>query len=312
MDDFGFYGLGNFVRCYDFRNKERNTTSHVLYMLNRVMRMFKYTNLPDTIPHRMLELYTMTNGHSVIIRKDDNLYVCFGGFSGEPNEYYLPTQYVIANPYLNIFNTYTIGDDCVLVRNDSFMVGLMPMFNRYATALVENELTMNMYDINCRIPALINAQDDKTMKSAQKFLSDIENGETGIIAAGTFFDGVRTQPYNDGTHQRITDLIEYQQYLKASWYNEIGLNANYNMKRESITANESQLNDDMLLPLIDDMLECRKNACDDINSMFGTDISVSFSSAWEDNMQEIEYEHDIMENEGGDDGNIDNIKNDVP
>ena len=308
MSDFNFYGMGNFIHSYDFKDKKKNVQSYIVYMLNRVMQMFDYNNLPDTIPKRMIELYTMVNGHSVVIKHNGSLYVCFGGFTGEPNEYYMPKQYIIANPYLKLFETYTIGEDCVLIKNDSLMYGLMPLFSKYASALVENDITMNMVDINSRIAALIDARDDATKVSAEKFLSDMEDGKNGVIASSSFFDGIRAQPYGEHNYQRLTDLIEYQQYMKASWFNELGLNANYNMKREAITSNESQLNDDMLLPLIDDMLECRKQAIDEINEMFGTDISVSWGSTWEDNSEELEMTQELLEaqieNLGGDENSV--------
>lgn len=295
MNDFNFYGLGDFIKSYNFKDKKKNTTSYIVYMLNRVMKMFEYENLPNTIPKKYLELYTMVHGHSVVVKHNDKLYVCFGGFAGEPNEYYLPTQYIVANPYLKLFKTFTIGEDCVLIKNDTLMYGLMPMFRRYASALVENDLTMNMVDINSRITALIDARDDATKVSAEKFLSDIEEGKNGIIASNAFFDGIRAQPYGEHSFQHLTDLIEYQQYIKASWFNELGLNANYNMKREAILSNETQLNDDMLLPLIDDMLECREEAVNQINDMFGTDISITWASTWEDNAEELELSQELLE-----------------
>lgn len=316
MNGFNFYGLGDFVKHYDFKDKRKNTQSYIVYMLNRVMQMFEYDGLPNTLPKRMIELYTMVNGHSVVVKHNDNLYVCFGGFAGEPDEYYMPKQYIIANPYLKLFKTFTIDEDCVLIKNDSMLYGLMPMFNRYASALVENDITMNMVDINSRIAALIDARDDATKVSAEKFLMDIEDGKNGIIASSAFFDGLRSQPYSEHTYQLLTELIEYHQYMKASWFNELGLNANYNMKREAITADESQLNDDMLLPLIDDMLECRQIAVDKINTMFGTNISVSFGSTWEDNMEELEASQSLLEAqidnlEGGDNDDEDSSKADV-
>ena len=305
MYDFNFYGMGDFIKSYNFKDKENNLQSYIIYMLNRVMQMFDYSNLPDTVPKKMIELYTMVNGHAVVVKHEGNLYVCFGGFAGEPNEYYLPKQYIVANPYLKLFKTFTIGEDCVLLKNDTMMYGLMPLFRRYASALVENDLTMNMVDINSRIVALIDAPDDATKVSAEKFLSDVEDGKNGIIASNAFFNGIRAQPYGEHNYQRLTDLIEYQQYIKASWFNELGLNANYNMKREAITSNESQLNDDMLLPLIDDMMECRRNSWEEVNDMFGTNISVSWGSIWEDNSEELELSQELLEAqienlEGGD------------
>ena len=316
MSDFNFYGMGDFIRTYNFKDKKKNLESYVIYMLNRVMQMFDYSNLPDTLPKKMIELYTMVNGHCVVVEHEDNLYVCFGGFAGEPDEYYIPKQYIVANPYLKLFKTFTIGEDCVLLKNDTMMYGLMPLFSRYASALVENDLTMNMVDINSRIAALIDAPDDSTKVSAEKFLSDIEDGKNGIIASSAFFDGIRAQPYGEHNYQRLTDLIEYQQYMKASWFNELGLNANYNMKREAITSNESQLNDDMLLPLIDDMLECRQQAWSEVNDMFGTDIEINWGSTWEDNSEELELSQELLEAqienlEGGDDNEEDSGEGDV-
>ena len=305
--DFNYFGLGNYFKSYDFKDKERSVRTYVNYMLNRVQSMFKYNGLPETIPQKMIELYIMVNGHAVIIEHEGSLYVCFGNWGGEPDEYYVPKNYIVANPYLNLFKTYNIGEDCVLAHNDSLYYGLMPMFQRYASLLVENDITMRMVDINSRISALIDAKDDSTYASALKYLSDIEAGEHGIIASHAFFDGITTQPYGEHNYQRLTDLIEFHQYMKASWFNELGLNSNYNMKREAITSNESQLNDDMLLPLIDDMFNCRQLWIEQVNDMFGTDWSIEWSSSWKDNEQENELTLELMDaeieserSEGGD------------
>ena len=60
------------------------------------------------------------------------------------------------------------------------------------------------------------------------------------------------------------------------------------MKRESINSGESQLNNDMLLPLIDDMLKQRQEGAEKVNDMFGTSITVELASSWEDNQEEID------------------------
>lgn len=86
----------------------------------------------------------------------------------------------------------------------------------------------------------------------------------------------------------IIQLIELQQYLKASWYNEIGLNANFNMKREYLSEEELRASTDVLLPLIDDMLRCREDAVSGINSTYGTSITVKKNSAWENKQKELD------------------------
>ena len=93
-------------------------------------------------------------------------------------------------------------------------------------------------------------------------------------------------------NQSITQLIELLQYYKASWFNELGLNANYNMKRESLNSSESQLNDDALLPFVDDMLLSRQESFDKVNEMFGTNIQVDLGLSWklkkDEMIQEVE------------------------
>lgn len=292
MDKYETFLSGlTMVKPYDFKNKARALQYRVNYMLARLCAMFKYEGLPDTIPQRMLELYLLSIGHCVITRVDGVLYALFGGFGGKLDEYYRPTIYTVSNPYLTFYENLRIGSDCVLCGNDSAYQGLLPLLRQYGSAMVENELSMNIADINSRIISLITADNDTDLESAREYLKKIERGEISAIGEGAFFDGVKTQPYAaNGSYRSLTDLIEYEQYLKASLYNEIGLNANYNMKRESLNSSESQLNNDALTPLIDDMLNMRKAFVEDVNKLYGTEISVDFASAWEDNELEAEAE----------------------
>lgn len=309
MDVVPYFGLNVFNKPYDFKNKRRAINNYIDYMLMRTMKMFTYNNLPETIPQNALETYIQMNGMVCVFEKDSNIYASFGGWGGEPNAYYIPTKFVIANPHLNVFKTFTVGEDCVIIKNDSMYKGLREMFRKYATQLATNDVSLQIASISSRMISLIEATNDKAEQSARKYIEDIERGDLSVIASPAFIDGIRTQPYMQTAQSGIISaLIEYQQYMKASWFNELGLQSNYNMKRESINSNEAQLNEDALFPLVDDMLECRQAGIDEVNKMFGTNISVELSSAWADNqlekdlMQEqIESEiSDKSETEGGD------------
>lgn len=297
---------------YDFADKKTCINTHIRYMLNRTQSMFKWNGLPDTIPQRNLELIIQCNGCAAFYRYNGELYAFSGGLGGEPNVYYMPTIFTIANPALKLSVNAEIDKDCVIVPNDAMYLGLLPLFSKYATSLTENELSIMVALINSRIPALISSDNDGATKSAEKYIADIKDGKLGVIASQAFFDGIKTQPYGATSNSNtITNLIESQQYIRATWFNDLGLNANYNMKRESINSGESQLNDDALLPLIDNMLECRQIAVEKINSMFGTSISVDLASAWKDNeielenaQQEAENSDNRKDNEGGADNEL--------
>ncbi len=285
------------LNLYDFNDKERCQRNYIMYMLNRTQRLFEYKGLPDTIPQRMLEFMLQINGFACFAKHNGKLYAFYGGLGGEPDEYYRPTTCVVSNPALNFSDTFKIHENCVIVRNDSFLYGLIPLFSRYATAMVENDISFRMASINSRIEMLLSAPDDATKKAAEKFLEDLADGKLGVIAENAFLDGIKAQEVGR-TMRTFTDLIEYQQYLKASWFNEIGLNANYNMKREKLSTTESQMNNDALLPLVEDMLENRRQCIEEVNEMFGTEISVDFASSWEKLIEEMEAESNQLDSEG--------------
>ena len=260
--------------------KERIGEAQILYMLARTQSMFIYEGLPETIPARNLEIMLQLNGNVFFTQVDGDYYVFTGGLGGEPDVYYEPTIYTVANPALKFSKNLKIGEDGILIRSDSYGIGLLPMMQKYAALMVENDFTMRIADINARIPFLISASDDRTDKSARVFLERIVDGEMGIISDSAFLDSLKVNPTGSEHSQRLSDLIEYQQYLKAAWFNDLGINANYNMKREAISPDEAQLNDDALLPFIDDMLDSRRIALEKINEKYGLDISVDLDSSW--------------------------------
>lgn len=294
--------LGKRIPLPEF-DKEQAISSMVWYMFARTQSIFKWNGLPDTIPQRNLELYLQLNGSCAIYPREGSLYAFTGGFGGKPNVYYMPTIYTISNPALNFSANVEIDKDCIIIPNDTGYQGLFPMHTRYARNMIETEISIYLANINSRIISLISAQDDRTRKSAEKYIEDIVNGKISIIGEQAFFDDLKTSPFTAKGQSVITDLIELMQYLKASWYNEMGLNANYNMKREAINSNESQMNNDALLPFIDDMKRCREVAIDKINKMFGTNISIEYNSAWEDNEIELDAQQEnIIENNESDNG----------
>ena len=276
-------------------DKSKSCESIMLYMLSRLQKMFRYEGLPDTIPRQYLENYLLMNGSCVIAKdishpEDDNLYAFVGAAGGPPDVYYRPTLYMVANPGLKTSNQYYISTtnpdhpcNAVLVRNDTMWQGLYPMMARYASLIAENLLTVRTADVMLRVLALITAPDDSSRLAADQFLKDIEQGHLASIAENRFLDGIRMQnpPSNNGSY--LTQFIELHQYLVGSFYNEIGLNANYNMKREALSESETGLNDDSLMPLCEDMLRCRQEDMERVNSMFGTSIQVYLDSSWLEN-----------------------------
>ena len=248
-------------------------------MLIKVNQMFHYKNLPDSVPKHVLEKMLCENGYCIFTKHNDRFVIFDGGLGGELNEYYEYTQCIVANPYLKLNKTYTIDKDCVLIRNDSRCKGLLPILSKYAVLCGDSEISINMLTNVLRTQFIISAGDNKTKENADLFIKKMIDGDFTCIGENTFLDGVKVHNVQ-GTANYIQQFIELNQYLKASAYNEIGLDANFNMKRERLTVNEVELNTSILIPLADDMLEQRKIAIDKINEKYGLNISVDLSSVW--------------------------------
>lgn len=264
---------------YNYLDKETNVADYVRYSINRALAMFRYEGLPDTIPQVELEKLLIMNGFAIWAKVNGELYAFNGGLGGEPDVYGMPTLATVANPALNFSGNFTINEDCVVMRNDAMMMGLLPLFNRYCTLINENDITMLLADVNKRAQFIISATDDNTADSATLFLKKLFNGEQGVITDNAIMKGLEVNPATTA-NIALMDLVEYQQYLRAGLYNEIGLNSNFNMKREKLTATEVEMNSGNLYPLVDDMLNQRRIALEKINAMFGTEITVEFASAW--------------------------------
>ena len=262
------------------RDKDTAVTEFMANTLAKTQSMFEYEGLPDSIPQKELERLLQTTGNAFVTSVDGVLYALSGGKGGEPDVYGRATLYTVANPALKLNKTYDIQKDGVLIENDSNGESLLPLIGRYAVLHTDGLISLNTASILTRITMLISASDDKTKQSAEEFLRKIQDGEFSIIGENAFFKGVNMQTAPTTNSVYITQLIELIQYYKASMYNELGLNANYNMKRERLNLGEVSMNVDVLLPYVDNMLKERQNAVEKINEMFDTEISVKLASSW--------------------------------
>lgn len=254
--------------------------------LNQLQSMFIYANLPDTIPAQEVERILQTKGNVFVTKVDDKLYALSGSPGGEMDEYDRPRFYTVANAALKLSKTYEIGVDGILIKNDYNGMGLLPIIYRYAALTVDAELSLNVASILTRITMMISAPDDRTKASAELFIQKILNGDFTVVGETQFFEGVRMQNGASANAAYVTHLVELLQYQKASFFNELGLNANFNMKRERLSQNETAMNIDALLPFVDNMFFERQKGWAAVNDMFGTNVLLDYSSAWK-----VTHEH---------------------
>ena len=272
------------------KNKKRLVDHYLKMYFSRSNMMFEYDGLPETIPKEDLELIKQTYGSVTIAKSDNgNLYAFYGGLGGVLNEYYHPTISVVSNPYLKLSKTFTIGVDCVVIRNDLFYDGLYIFNLKYAELMAECDISIGKCLKNIRIDNIAVSHDDDTKESIKQFYQDVEDGKFGFIGSKKFLDESLIQIHSiaNNSNNPLKDLIEMRNYIDSCWYIDMGLNANYNMKRETLTDAETNVDDKTLIPLIEQMRKCVQEDVEKVNKMFDTNIKVDFSPLWKKVYQEV-------------------------
>ena len=307
-------------KFYDYLEKKRNIGIEDEITYNKTMAMFKYHNLPDSIPCYELENLLQKNGFACVAKVESELYAFDGGLGGEPDVYYRPTICTVANPALNLSKDFVINKDCAIVKNDSNMVGLSHTISKYNTLITENEITILIALINSRMSIIFSGADSATKTSAEQYLNMIKQGKLGVISDNAFLESLSINMGNNTRNNVFEDLIRLNMYLKASLNNSIGLNSNTALKKERLITAEIDVNNTSLYPLIDDMLECRRIGVEKINELFGTEITVELNSSWDyrqlngmsihNTESEVDLEDIQQEDNADNENNENNLDND--
>ena len=275
---------------FDFKDKSTNLDYMNRYIYAKTLSMFDYEGLPETIPEIELEKQLQKTGSAFITEVNGELYSFTGTPSSEVDVYGNHTKIRIDNTALKFHKELDIKDDGVLFQNDDENLGLHQIVNRYNSLLLENEITMYLDSYNTRIQSLISAGDDSTKESAELYLKKVVDGELGVIGENRLFEGIKTHNAKVQGQGSVVQLIELNQYIKANLLNELGLNANYNMKRERLNTSEVTMNDDLLRPFVDNMLTCREKAVALLNEKYDLNVTVQFGSIWAGQNDEPESE----------------------
>lgn len=295
-----------FIEKYHSIGSEYDFSKLVQYyignMYNRCLMMFKWNDLPDGMKSFDMEKFTLLKGATFFIydKEKQRYFVLDGAEYDNITWNYEPSKSLIVNPALpKLKNKYELGVDCVMIRNDYLRTGLYPILEKNAMDVANTDISIRYAQFNTRFKSLFTSDDDNTAESLNKLIGDIWNGvkPSAIVTNDLYKKSIDSVGFNTNQQRDILDLIELKQYQIAQWYIELCINANYNMKRESLNENEINMNDDALLPLIDQMLKCRKIACDEINKLFGLNVSVELNSSWKKIKKEIELQQKAEEKE---------------
>ena len=248
------------------------------YLLNNALSIFRYDGLPDNVSAVDLEKSLLRFGKILFTKWRNEFYIFTFSETGKQNYLGEYTHYQVNNPYINCNEVFS-DDNAVKIKNNDTAEPLSTLMGIYTELLTESYITLNIADINSRIPFLVSARDNATKNSAEIFLNQILNGKQGIIAEQPLFDSLNINPLTD--HQNLQQIIELNKFYFSDYFQKIGLTNLYNNIHDRISATETEFTATSIYPYVDNMKRNRDIAVEKINSMFGLSISVEFSSSWD-------------------------------
>lgn len=259
---------------------EKNKISSAIsdYLLNNALSIFRYDGLPDNVSAVDLEKSLLRNGKILFTKWHNEFYIFTFSETGKQNYLGEYTHYQVNNPYINCNEVFS-DDDAVKIKNNDTAEPLSSLMGIYTELLTESYITLNIADINSRIPFLVSARDNATKNSAEIFLNQILNGKQGIIAEQPLFDSLNINPLTD--HQNIQQIIELNKFYFSDYFQKIGLTNLYNNIHDRISATETEFTATSIYPYVDNMKRNRDKAVEKINELFGLSVTVEFSSSWD-------------------------------
>lgn len=272
-------------------DKTQLTNYYYKMLLNRVINMFTWENLPNTIDEQVMNFWLFVTGRVVFTEFNGKLYALNGNYGGYPNEYYLPTEFVVANPILGNKNVKLDIDGVAMFNSDTdkyplkgMTGGLYPILTLTANMLADCVVTISSALKNGRVQTAFICKDDTVRIAGEKVLKQLYNGNPAVMIDDTILNCISPIKMADNTSVAtiLQQTVETYQFWLANFYNSIGVNANFNMKRERLNTAEVNINDSALFVNVVNMLNNRQQAVDKINAMFGVDISVRISDEWKD------------------------------
>lgn len=291
----------------EFWESGNNNNATFMQYYNRLtelsIAMFEWKNLPDSVDPRFLELTLFSEGQAVFFEDEVMGFLALkntvqGGF----NVYRVPTmrRAIADNGYSKELNI----DNSVIIYNNLLRKNSMLDVRMFAQRL---------YDIDRTIDVNVKAQ------KTPVFISCDENERLSLLNLYMKYDG--NVPFIFGSKDLRADALKVMKTdapyrgkelydLKIQYWNEaltyLGIsNVNY-QKRERLISDEVVRSMGATIASRYSRLEARRQACRQINKMFGLNIDCDYREDY----RELDYDGSIDSGDSGD-GGTDKIVKDV-
>lgn len=253
--------------------------------------MFDWQNVPDTIDVRYLELALFSDGMTVFFKDDDLGYLALRcAISGPMNVYRIPiNRRAYAN---NGYNKQLNENNSVIIFNNYLHTNSMLDVEMFARRLYNLDRAIDVNANAQKTPVLITCEENQRLTLKNVYMK--YDGNEPVIFGDKNLNPNSMKVLNTGAPYVADKLYT----LKTQIWNEaltyLGI-SNMNIdKKERLITDEVSRNQGGTIASRYSRLEARKQACEQINKMFGLNINCEYR----DDSRTPEYEEKVIEEDG--------------
>lgn len=267
-------GICDFRKMYDFYFK---------WLLSKTCACFYIKNLPETMDEFFIKSTLIVDGDLGVTDFNNKIYAVNGAPGGQPDEYYVPTQYTVANPVLGS-KIFTRDVDGVVIYNadiDRYVPGgLFGLIDQTATLLADNIISINCNQINTRVSVAFTADSEAQAIAGEAILKRMYTGSPYSILRSDLIDKINVNPIaSNANAQNLTELVELNNFIIANYFQSIGIKANNIRKKSHMLQDEIDVQNDYLQISITEIMASWQSGFDKVNALYGTDIHVELNPA---------------------------------
>lgn len=260
---------------------ELNKASYIQYydrLTELSISMFEWRNLPDTVDPRFLELTLFANGMAVFFKDEDDYLALQCAISGPLNVYRIPIR---RRAYaVNGFNRELDNTNSVIIYNNMLHKNSMLDVRMFARELYNLDRAISVNANAQKTPILIRCTENERL-SLENVYMDFDGNKPIIYGDKQLNPNALSVLKTDAPY--VADklyTLKTQKWNEALTY--LGI-SNVNItKRERLITDEVTRNQGGTIASRYSRLESRRNACKEINKMFGLDIQCDYREDYQE------------------------------
>lgn len=283
----------NTLFCESAYMNNRTYLQYYNRLTELAISMFEWQNLPETVDQRFLEMCLFSDGMCVFFEDEVLGYLCLQCMiGGKLNVYRIPMQ---RRAYAtNGYNKELDGTNSVIIFNNYLHTNSMLDVEMFSKRLYNLDRAIDVNANAQKTPVLI--QCDENQRLTMKNLYKQYEGNEPFIFGSKGLDANGLKVLQTGAPYVADKLYE----LKTQIWNEaltyLGISNINVVKKERMITDEVTRNQGGTVASRYSRLESRRQACKQINKMFGLDIWVDYREDFQD-IEEKENKNEDKESE---------------